>query len=244
MLKFNIRKVDPPAEEDEDQAAHARLFGAAGQRSKPEEHVVPPSARITMSLVPVPRGTANDSGDAEHEIVVVDLPAFKNGVTSPAEEAGLQVGDVLLSVGGRDVRGRQLWEVHETFDATLRSVEVRVLRRDGGVGYRLDGNTGELNVVTAKTGRGRLARVDEPGTEFAQMSHVRAASLNMMHEMKEAGLEVQTKYDEGELVKKAGPVKLIDEAGETRFEWKVAIVSSRTQRRGNPGAGSRAENRD
>jgi hypothetical protein len=61
-------------------------------------------------------------------IVVSGLPKLPNGKPGPAEECGMEVGDELIAVGGRDVCGKSIRVCVALFQSVPNCVAVRVVR--------------------------------------------------------------------------------------------------------------------
>ena len=78
----------------------------------------------------------------------------------------------MLSVGGRKMHGKELWEAVECFEATMATVDVRVLRREGGIAYRLGGRK-----QLARARRHEAARVERAAAAAAQEAEEEAQRL-------------------------------------------------------------------
>jgi hypothetical protein len=121
ILTFRIRKLPDPMHNTKGSGKPAPLLTG-----------------LTLEQLPALEAAAHEH-DHRIELVVVGMPKLLDGSISPARAAGLEVGDVIISVGGRKMHGKELWEAVECFEATLATVDVRVLRREGGIAYRLGG---------------------------------------------------------------------------------------------------------
>ena len=65
----------------------------------------------------------------QRRVVVSALPRVQEAIPGPAEQAGMQVGDEILAIGGRDVCGARLHSVIELLQTSPGSVVIRVARR-------------------------------------------------------------------------------------------------------------------
>lgn len=137
------------------------------------------TAKVVSEKVLVPGGQSVGIRMNIKGVLVVGLEEIEteNSVTSPGYDAGIQIGDIIISLDGRDVYYAD--EVTEIVENTDRSISVRVLRKDEIYDYTVkpvtEYGSGQKKIgvwVKEKiAGIGTLSFYDPDNNVFAALGH-------------------------------------------------------------------------